>query len=183
MKRVLLHICCGVCAFGSIEHLKKEGYYIEGFFYNPNIYPPQEYSKRLQALGAVKDVLGIAIEEGRYNDDEWFSLCKDYADEQEGGVRCMRCYEMRLSETYRKMQDKKFDYFTTTLTISPHKNSSDIFDIGKAIDAQRFLVIDFKKQDGFKRTQELSKKYNVYHQDYCGCIYSQRNRRQMTEDR
>ncbi len=177
MKRVLLHICCGVCAFACIERLRNEGFYVEGFFYNPNIHPKEEYEKRKDALSIVREVMNIRIIEGKYNPKEWFLLCKNYAEEQEGGKRCSLCYRMRLEEAYSLSRKLGFEYFTTTLTVSPHKRSGKIFEEGEKISRKSFLKIDFKKKDGFKKTNELAKKYKVYHQNYCGCIYSLMERR------
>ncbi|OPX30955.1 MAG: hypothetical protein B1H08_00290 [Candidatus Omnitrophica bacterium 4484_171] len=174
MNKVLLHICCGVCAFASIERLKGEGYTVKGFFYNPNIHPSGEYEKRREVLNIVRDSTGIEIIEGGYDPREWFALCEHLKDEPEGGARCSICYRMRLKETFLLSKKLKFDYFTTTLTISPHKKSRVIFDIGSQIGGDDFLAIDFKKKDGFKRTNELARKYNVYRQNYCGCVYSLR---------
>ncbi|MCM8823626.1 MAG: epoxyqueuosine reductase QueH [Candidatus Omnitrophica bacterium] len=174
MKKVLLHICCGVCAFGCIEKLKANDFYVEGFFFNPNIHPYQEYEKRKDVLKIVSEIYQINIREGEYVPTLWYNLCEAYKDEPEGGIRCKICYKIRLQETFKLCQTLKFDYFTTTLTISPHKNSRVIFDIGRNISENHFLQIDFKKDNGFKRTQELSHRYKVYHQNYCGCIYSKR---------
>jgi len=181
MKKVLLHICCGVCAFASIERLKSEGYGVAGFFYNPNIHPLGEFEKRKDVLDIVRNATGVEIIEGDYIPKEWFVLCKHLKDEPEGGARCSICYRMRLKETFLLSKKLEFDYFTTTLTISPHKKSRVIFDIGKQVGADSFLAIDFKKKDGFKRTNELAREYNVYHQNYCGCVYSLIERKRLTQ--
>ncbi len=172
MAKVLLHICCGVCAFGSIERLKNEGFYVTGFFYNPNIHPLREYERRRKVLDTVREKMEIEIIEGVYNPKEWFRLCKDYACEPEGGARCLVCYKMRLEETLFLSKKLFFDYFTTTLTISPYKKTGVIFEIGRRLEKEKFLDIDFKKKEGFKRAKELASKYNVYRQNYCGCVYS-----------
>lgn len=172
MKKILLHICCGVCAFSCIERLKEEGFYIEGLFFNPNIHPHQEYLQRRQVLKIVQDVARIHIIEADYDPNRWLVLCKDYSDEKEGGSRCHICYELRLKETFNLCRELEFDYFTTTLSVSPHKRSNVIFDIGRRVGGTSFLEKDFKKKEGFKRAQELARKYGVYHQNYCGCIYS-----------
>ena len=181
MKKVLLHICCGVCAFASIERLKNEGYEVTGFFYNPNIHPLGEYKRRREVLSVVRESSGIEIIEGEYIPKEWFALCRHLKDEPEGGARCSICYGMRLKKTFSLSRELGFDYFTTTLTISPHKKSKVIFDIGKNIGGDKFLAIDFKKKDGFKRTNEIAKKYNVYRQNYCGCVYSLIERRRRAQ--
>ncbi len=172
MKKVLLHICCAVCSTVPIQRLRQEGYYVEGFFFNPNIHPLREYKKRKEALSIIEKEFDIKIHEGDYNPKEWFSLCRDYAHCKEGGKRCVLCFQYRLKKTYEFLLYLKFDYFTTTLTISPHKKSEIIFKIGKDLADDRFLAIDFKKKDGFKLAIEFSKKYRIYRQNYCGCVYS-----------
>lgn len=174
MNKVLLHICCGVCAFSCIEQLKEENFYVEGFFFNPNIYPYQEYKKRKDVLETVRESTKILIREGTYNASSWFALCKKYYHEPEKGVRCQLCFRMRLEETFRYAKKNNFDFFTTTLTISPYKNSTVINQIGAKIGGAKFLQRDFKKKDGFKKTLLFANKYKVYHQNYCGCIYSLR---------
>jgi len=174
MKKVLLHICCGVCALYAIEKLKKEGYVVEGLFFNPNIYPQDEHSLRKEAAHNATDIEDIKMIEGKYEPSLWGDACGQYKDEAEGGMRCNLCYELRLKKTFEKAKDLGFDFFTTTLTISPHKDSRVISEIGKTIGADTFLEMDFKKEDGFKRTMELAKKHNLYRQKYCGCMYSQK---------
>lgn len=169
---VLLHICCGICALASIDQLKNEGYQVAGFFYNPNIHPEKEYQRRLQAAKEVAKVTQIKIIEGDYNPNLWKDACSNLPNEPEGKKRCQLCYELRLKETFKVCQEREFDYFTTTLTISPHKNSSIISAIGSKISKEKYLLCDFKKNDGFKKTIELTKKHNLYRQSYCGCIYS-----------
>ncbi|UCG35015.1 MAG: epoxyqueuosine reductase QueH [Candidatus Omnitrophota bacterium] len=172
MKKVLLHICCGVCAFASIGRLKKEGFYVEGFFFNPNIHPAGEYIKRKKVAVEVSRLCNTKIIMGEYRADDWFKECRALSDECEGARRCLVCYRLRLKRTFDTCVDKEFDYFTTTLTISPHKNSEQILEIGKRLGKDKFLSLDFKKEDGFKNTMELAKKHNFYRQNYCGCVYS-----------
>lgn len=176
MKSVLLHVCCGICAIASIERLKEKNYAVDGFFFNPNIYPSEEYMKRKMVMEKIGMMLSVAIIEGEYNPAVWFELCGRYADEKEGGARCLLCYEMRLSATRRMCEEKKYDYFTTTLTISPHKNSREIIEMGKTIGKEKFLAIDFKKENGFGKSISFAKKNNLYRQNYCGCRYSMRER-------
>lgn len=172
MKKVLLHICCGICAAASVQRLKADGFEVEGFFFNPNIHPAREYIKRKKAAGEASKISKINLIEAEYDADSWFKRCQALKNEPEGGKRCLLCYEMRLKKTLDTCLDKGFDYFTTTLSISPHKNSAEIFEVGKRLDKDRFLAIDFKEKDGFKNTMESAKKYNLYRQSYCGCIYS-----------
>jgi predicted adenine nucleotide alpha hydrolase (AANH) superfamily ATPase len=181
MKKVLLHICCGICALYCIEKLKQDGFYIEGLFFNPNIEPQVEYSRRKQTLENLKRIYSLNIIEGEYNPSAWHQICDSYQNEPEGGKRCFLCYQMRLVKTLEVAKNLNFNYFTTTLTVSPHKKSAVIIEIGKKLSNDKFLPRDFKKEDGFKKTTALAKKYNFYHQNYCGCVYSIRG--QKTDDR
>ena len=174
MKKVLLHICCGVCALYAIEKLKKDGYLLEGLFFNPNIYPAEEYQRRKKGAEDVGKIAKVKIIQTQYQPSLWFDVCGEQASEDEGGARCQLCYKLRLQKTFEVMKGEGFDFFATTLTISPHKDSLQISEIGKNIGADSFLAVDFKKNEGFKRTIELAKKYNLYRQNYCGCMYSKR---------
>jgi predicted adenine nucleotide alpha hydrolase (AANH) superfamily ATPase len=172
VKKVLLHICCGVCAFYPIDKLRNEGFYVEGLFYNPNIHPEEEYVRRKDAIEKLGQIVSVKISEGDYEFGKWLRLCQALKDEKEGGRRCYLCYELRLERTAALAKEKGFEYFTTTLTVSPHKNSKTIIELGNKLGKNAFLAIDFKKEDGFKKTMEFAKKYSLYHQNYCGCIYS-----------
>jgi len=171
-KSVLLHICCGVCAFACIESLQSQGFTVRGLFFNPNIHPQEEYLKRSAAAARIADVTGIKTEEGPYVPKFWQDACAAYKDEREGGRRCRRCYELRLARTLSVCRKQNFDYFTSTLTVSPHKDSRVIFEIGERLDKDKFLACDFKKKDGFKKTIQAARKFNLYRQKYCGCVYS-----------
>ena len=171
MKKVLLHICCAVCASESIRRLLEEGFYVVGFFYNPNIHPRKEYEERKKDLEIIKKVFRMEIIEAEYDVRNWFEVTKDYKNLPEGSLRCQVCWRMRLEKTFSFAKRMNFDFFTTTLTISPHKNSKKIFEVGKSI-SPTFLERDFKKKDGFKKAIEFSKKYNLRRQNYCGCVYS-----------
>ncbi|MCM8787511.1 MAG: epoxyqueuosine reductase QueH [Candidatus Omnitrophica bacterium] len=176
MKKILLHICCGVCALHCIEYLKAQKFYVEGFFFNPNIQPQEEYQKRKEYVDRLTDLYQIKIITAPYEPKIWHDICDIYKDEKEGGNRCYLCYSLRLFKTYEVMLKNNFDYFTTTLTISPHKKSNTIFEIANKIDKDKFLAIDFKKQDGFKKTTYKASQFNFYRQNYCGCIYSIKNK-------
>ena len=172
--KVVLHICCGVCAAGTAEALSREGHQVLGFFYNPNIHPAEEYQKRLDVAYRVAKELDFPLETGAYTPEEWFSLTGSLKDEPEGGKRCQACYRLRLEKTRDYMVACGADAFTTTLTISPHKSAQVINSIGLEIGGEKFLIRDFKKKDGFKRAMQLAKKWELYRQDYCGCTYSMR---------
>ncbi|MCK9615451.1 MAG: epoxyqueuosine reductase QueH [Candidatus Omnitrophica bacterium] len=172
MKKVLLHICCGVCAFACINYLKEAGFYVEGFFCNPNIMPNEEYIKRKDAAEKVCGITSVKLNAPIYAPGNWDTVCSIYSNEPEGGRRCDLCYEFRLKETFHKAMELGFDFFTTTLSVSPHKKSKIINEIGIKIAPAYFMAIDFKKNDGFKKTMEFAKTNNIYRQNYCGCAYS-----------
>jgi predicted adenine nucleotide alpha hydrolase (AANH) superfamily ATPase len=174
MKKVLLHVCCGVCAGAPIKRLKDEGFEVEALFFNPNIHPFSEYVRRLETCRRVTGALGVVLVEGRYLWQEWMDECRQYAKEPEGGKRCQVCFYIRLKEALRICEERNCDYFTTTLTISPHKKSRDVFSIGHGLGEKSFLEIDFKKKEGFKKTLLKAKEMSLYRQNYCGCVYSKK---------
>jgi len=175
-NKVLLHTCCGVCAYTCIEKLKQEGFDPVVFFFNPNIQPQIEYKRRRDAAYIVAETLDVKIIEGAYLPLDWYKDLQPYGQEAEGKRRCQLCYKIRLEESFKLSIKEDCDYFTTTLSISPHKVSSIIFEIGKDISKSNFLPFDFKKKDGFKKTIFAAKKLNLYRQNYCGCTYSLRDR-------
>lgn len=171
-KNILLHICCGVCGSGVIERLREEGFNVIGFFYNPNIYPEEEYKRRLEVARQLSKILDFELIEGEYDKDNWFKLTENLKNEPEGGKRCEMCFKIRLSESFRKSKELNTPYFTTTLSVSPHKNVSIINKIGKGLSKENFIERDFKKREGFKKAMDFSRQYNLYRQNYCGCVYS-----------
>jgi len=173
--KVLLHICCGICAGSVGERLLAEGHTVTGYFFNPNIHPTEEYERRLQVALKVTDWLKIPLVAPDYTPEPWFSLTRGLADEPEGGKRCEVCFRLRLQAAADYACRQKFDAFTTTLTVSPHKPAVVVNRIGNEIGGELFLARDFKKKDGFKRTQVISRQLNLYHQHYCGCVYSLRD--------
>jgi len=175
MKKILLHICCGICSSWAIEKLKNEGFQVKGFFYNPNIQPEEEYLKRLNTAREVARFHEIELSAGDYSPGAWLERVKGLENEAEGAARCLVCFRIRLEETCRKARESGTEYFTTTLTISPHKNFELIKEIGLSISASGFLPYNFKKEDGFKKSNEFSRRHDLYRQDYCGCLFS-RNR-------
>ena len=169
---VLLHICCAPCATYPLEVLQGEGIKVYGFFYNPNIHPAEEYQRRLETARRVAQQLHFPLEVPVYEPEEWLRQTDSLKGEPEGGKRCQVCYRLRLEKTHDYMLDCGADAFTTTLTISPHKSTQKINRIGQEIGSDKFLTRDFKKKEGFKRAVELGKLWQLYRQDYCGCIYS-----------
>lgn len=177
-NKILLHSCCGPCSSSVIEKLKPF-FDITVLFYNPNIEPKDEYIKRKEEQIKLLDILKIKYFEIDYLNDEYRSIIKGYEKEPENGQRCLLCYELRLNKTAQIAKENNFDLFTTTLTVSPYKNSEKINELGIKIGKENnvlYLISDFKKKDGYKRSIELSKKYNIYRQDYCGCIFSKRSK-------
>ena len=176
MQEILLHICCGVCASSVVERLREQGFRPLGFFYNPNIHPKTEYLKRQEITKQVASILGFELVNTTYDKQDWFLKTKGLEKEPEGGKRCSVCFKMRLEATKLKAQQMHIPKFTTTLTVSPHKNVAVINEIGSSLDPSGFLPEDFKKQDGFRLAMDFAKRYNLYRQNYCGCIYSKQAR-------
>lgn len=175
-KSLLLHSCCGPCSTAVLKRLT-DRFDISIYFYNPNIYPESEFYKRAETQKDVIEKMGGSIEliVGRYEEDKYFESVKGHEDLGEGSLRCKNCYEFRLREAARYAKAHNFDYFTTTLSVSPYKNAAWINEIGGELEEEvgvKFLYADFKKKEGYKESIVLSKKYNLYRQDYCGCKFS-----------
>lgn len=173
---LLLHICCISCG-AYVSRLLSEKYKVTYFFYNPSIFPESEYKKRLAEARDIAKKYNISFVTGPYDHQAWLERIKGYENEPEKGRRCQLCYYDRLKTAAVLAEKKGFDYFTTTLTISPHKDAGAISKIGKELENEfriKFLDQDFKKQEGFKESVELSRKLNLYRQTYCGCEFSYR---------
>ncbi len=177
-KKLLLHSCCGPCSSAVILRLK-EYFDITILYYNPNIEPEEEYIKRKNEQKKLLDALdlGITLRDIDYDHDSFLKVSKYLETEPEGGARCHKCYFLRLQKTGEIARKEGFDYFGTTLTVSPYKNSDVINSMGLLIEKDmnfdiRFLVSDFKKREGYKQSIELSEKYHLYRQDYCGCLFA-----------
>jgi predicted adenine nucleotide alpha hydrolase (AANH) superfamily ATPase len=185
MNRIILDVCCGPCSTHCINELKKHYQDITLFFSNFNIYPKEEYEKRLENAGKAAAHFGLKLESIGYNPEEWNNFIKGLEAEPENGKRCEKCFEFR----FRKLIDHHpSENFTTTLTISPYKNAEKIKqigeriakeagekvskEIGKSISKGKFIFFDFKENDGYKKSIELSKQLGLYRQKYCGCIFS-----------
>ncbi len=189
IPKLLLHACCAPCSSAVIESISNY-FDITILYYNPNIYPQEEFKKRFNELDRLiheePHKNNISLVEGRYNYDEFLNISKGLEDVPEGGERCFKCYRLRLEESAKYAKENNFDYFGTTLSISPYKNSQKLNEIGKELSEKygiKYLYSDFKKKNGYKRSIELSKEYNLYRQDYCGCTYSKEERRRKVEER
>ena len=172
-KKVLLHACCGICSGYPISLLQDMGYSVVVYFYNPNIFPADEYQRRLEAEKTLCAHYGCNLIIGDYETDVYYDLVKGLENEPEKGARCDVCIEMRFRSAAKKAKELGISKYTTSLVISPHKNFEKISDIGKRIDSDlEYLAINFKKKDGFLKTNKLSKDLGIYRQNYCGCEFS-----------
>ena len=180
-KRLLLHACCAPCSSYCLEYLR-EAFALTVFFYNPNLTEQEEYRRRVEEekrlialMNGQEGSSQIEIMEGRYEPERFLEAAKGLETCKEGGERCVRCFALRLGETARVAAEGGFDFFTTSLTISPLKNSALLNRIGAQEGERygvRFLPSDFKKNNGYLRSTQLSRLYGLYRQNYCGCIYS-----------
>lgn len=173
---LLLHSCCGPCSSAVIERLA-EHFRLTLYYYNPNIEPEAEYRRRLAEQERLLTLLpgGLSLLPCEYDHDAFSAFAQAMADEPEGGKRCLSCFALRLGQTAHAAKKNGFEYFTTTLSVSPHKNAEALNAIGEGIARQlgvRYLTADFKKKNGYLRSLQLSKAFDLYRQDYCGCLYS-----------
>ncbi len=175
---LLLHSCCGPCSSYVLEVLS-QFFNVTVAYYNPNIYPEDEYFKRLSEQRKIIEKMPfknpVKLMECEYDEQEFLTAAKGYENEREGGARCEKCFLLRMGKTARLAKENGFDFFTTTLSVSPHKNAPLLNRIGEELEKEygvKFLYADFKKKDGYKRSITLSKEYDLYRQDYCGCRFS-----------
>ena len=174
-KRLLLHSCCGPCSSYCLEYLTQY-FDVTVFFYNPNILPREEYEKRLywqrRLLEEAPFARGVALIAPEWDDGEFFRAAQGLESEREGGARCTQCFRLRLERTAREAEAGGYDYFATTLTVSPHKDAERINALGFALAEglrTRWLPSDFKKRNGYLRSIELSREFRLYRQSWCGC--------------
>ena len=186
---LFLHSCCAPCSSYVLEYLS-EFFKITVFYYNPNIYPDDEYYKRVleqkEFISRLPAKNKIDFIEGNFDKERFYDMAKGLENVREGGERCFKCYELRLGEAAKMARELKMDYFTTTLSISPLKNSQKLNEIGLRLADEykvKYLVSDFKKKNGYVRSVELSKEYNIYRQDYCGCVFSKKEREKAKTDK
>jgi predicted adenine nucleotide alpha hydrolase (AANH) superfamily ATPase len=172
---VLLHACCAICSAYPIELLKELGYEPSVYFFNPNIFPEAEYHKRLDAQKSLCDKLACSLIVEEYVPNEYKNVAVGLENEPEKGKRCEKCFELRLLKTAKKAKELGIENFATSITISPHKNFELISKLGKTISQEydiNYLDIDFKKKDGFLKSNNMAKDFKLYRQNYCGCEYS-----------
>ena len=179
---LLLHSCCAPCSSYCLEYLSQY-FKITVLYYNPNLFPAGEYERRVseqkKLVSALPTKYPVTLVEMKGEPEEFYSAVKGLEHIREGGERCFACFKLRLERAARYAKENGFDFFTTTLTISPLKNAQKLNEIGEAAGVKfgvRHLPSDFKKKDGYKRSVELSKVYGLYRQDYCGCVFSKRER-------
>lgn len=182
---LFLHSCCAPCSSYVLEYLS-DFFKITVFYYNPNIYPDDEYYHRVKEQQEfIKNFPAkneISFVEGDFEKDRFYDMAKNLEAVREGGERCFKCYELRLRKTAERAKELGFNYFCTTLSISPLKNAQKLNEIGLKLQNEyniKYLLSDFKKNNGYKRSTELSRIYGIYRQDYCGCVFSKREREEQ----
>lgn len=179
---LLLHACCAPCSSYCLEYLSRY-FYITIYYYNPNISFREEFDKRVHELSRLLNEMPLGnpvhLTVGDYHPEEFYKMAKGLEEAPEGGERCYQCYEQRLRATAELCKEQGFDYYTTTLSISPYKRADWLNEIGGRLAEEyglNYLYSDFKKKNGYKRSIELSQEYHLYRQDYCGCVYSKLER-------
>ena len=182
LPTLLLHSCCAPCSSYCLAVLSQY-FKVTVFYYNPTIYPPEEYEMRVKEqqrfINEYPMTNEVRFVEGPYDTEHFYNMAKGLEKVPEGGERCFKCYELRLRESAKYALDNGFDFFTTTLSISPLKNAQKLNEIGKQLEEEfgvKYLYSDFKKKEGYKKSTEISNEYGMYRQYYCGCVYSKKQR-------
>lgn len=174
-KKILLHACCGICSGYPISYLKDIGYEVVVYFYNPNIFPEEEYQKRLDAEKTLCAHFNCKLIEGAYDTDFYYKTVKGLENEPEKGLRCDKCFELRLNEAAQKTIELGIKEFTTSMVISPHKDYEKLTKIGNEIAKKynlKYNSTNFRKQDGFLKTNNIAYSLDLYRQNYCGCKFA-----------
>lgn len=174
-KKILLHACCGICSGYPISLLKDMGYSVVVYFYNPNIFPKEEYDKRLNAEKKLCETLDCELIVGEYEPEVYYNYVKGLENEPEKGLRCDKCFTLRLENSAKLAKKLAIEEFTTSMVISPHKNYEKLTSIGVEIAKKyglSYLSTNFRKNDGFLKTNKISKELNLYRQNYCGCKFA-----------
>lgn len=177
ISKVLLHSCCAICSGYPIQKLREMGYDVEVYFCNDNFDTEEEYNRRLEAQKTLCEYLKTKLIIEPYEPDVYYNYVKGLENEPERGKRCLKCFELRLKQTAKKAKELGIEKFVTSMIISPHKNFQSLCEVGRAVASEydiEFLEIDFKKQDGFLKTNRLSKELGLYRQNYCGCVFAKR---------
>ena len=175
-QKLLFHTCCGICFLSYLDFIKD--YQTTIFFYNPNIHPEEEYQKRLEAVKKIAEEFKLDFVEGKYNKEDWFAAVKGLEKEPENGKRCNFCFEIRLQETVKFAKENGFTHFLTTLNLSPYKDINFINELSKKLAEEtnlQYLEFNFPKQERFEllnKAKKLAQPLDLYHQKYCGCLYS-----------
>lgn len=175
--KIVLHACCAICSGYPVSFLQDAGYQVIVYFYNPNIYPDNEYQRRLEAERTLCKHFGCELVEADYCPNEFYEVAIGLENEPERGKRCDKCFELRLKKAAEFAKSRGIENFTTSIVISPHKNFQKLSEIGEKIaqdEGLNFLAIDFKKKDGFLKTNKISRELELYRQNYCGCKFSLR---------
>lgn len=175
--KIILHACCAICSAYPVSYLIDAGYSVSVYFYNPNIYPDTEYQKRLEAEKTLCRHFGVELIEGDYDRQKFLNCAKGLENEPEKGKRCIECFKLRLEQTAKLAKAKGIKNFTTSIVISPHKNFALLSSLGKEIALKynlNYIDIDFKKKDGFLKTNQIAKSLELYRQNYCGCEFALR---------
>lgn len=183
-NRILIHACCAVCSGHPIIQLRKLGYEPVAYFFNPNIHPKSEYTKRLKALKILCKALHCELIVDDYMSDLYCEIMEGFENYEEGSARCKRCFELRLLKTAQKARELGITNYTTSISISPHKNFNVLKEVGNFFSeyfSLNFMDLDFKKQDGFLKTCKISKDLNLYRQNYCGCEMSMKKSNKAQE--
>ena len=176
-KTIVLHACCAICSGYPVSYLQEAGYRVVVYFYNPNIYPAAEYQKRLEAERSLCKAFDVTLIEAEYNPEDFYNAARGLENEPEKGARCDKCFELRLIKTAEFAKSQGINNFTTSIVISPHKSFQKLTIIGEDIAKNyglNYLAIDFKKKDGFLKTNKISRDLGLYRQNYCGCKFSLR---------
>lgn len=175
--KIVLHTCCAICSGYPVSYLQDAGYQVYSYFYNPNIFPEEEYLRRLNAERILCSNLGCELIEAEYETDKYYNFVKGLENEPEKGKRCDKCFELRLIKTAEFAKSMEINNFTTSIVISPHKSFQKLTLIGEEIAKKynlNYVAIDFKKKDGFLKTNKISRELGLYRQNYCGCKFSLR---------
>ena len=178
MRKILVHTCCGICSAYPLQNLKELGYEPVAYFYNPNIDTEEEFEKRLEGERIVCENSKTELIVEPYVPEEYENYVIGYETEPEHGRRCDKCFELRLEKTFQKAKELGIDIVTTTMIISPHKNFKQLTEVGNGLADKygvEYLAVDFKKKDGFLKTNRISKELGLYRQNYCGCRFAKRD--------